>query len=465
MPNDPYQIGEDNSGITLVLADRGTSVAVLHKDTHVSGGTDEIRAATISLNGLMTAAHATKLANIAENADVTTAANIATAFNGLSSDTPLDADTLVFRDASASNALKTVTLTNFATYLGGSLVKISGTQSITGTKTFSSVVLTTADINGGTIDNCTIPFSTNTFTGELAVARGGTGLASYSVGSLLYASGSTTLSGLAAVATGNVLLSGGLTTAPAWGKVGLATHVDGTLPIARGGTGASTLGTGVIKSNGTVLSSSAVDLTSAEVTGALPVTKGGTGVATLTAGVVRANGTSAFATGTVSLTSEVSGVLPIANGGTSFSQLSYGQMSSQTVADLIGPLDPTGFEKLVMNTTLGSPSANFTSADNSSTLTYTGTQTRNFLVYASLDIAGDVVGDVFAIRIAKNGSTILATECQATTAGKSGSAYLAKLVTSWIISLSATDTLELFVASPSSSDGTPQRMRLIATPV
>ena len=65
---------------------------------------------------------------------------------------------------------------------------------------------------------------------------GGTGLTSYTTGDLLYASSATTLDKLADVATGNTLLSGGVGVAPAWGKVGLTTHVSGTLPTANGGT-------------------------------------------------------------------------------------------------------------------------------------------------------------------------------------------------------------------------------------
>lgn len=53
----------------------------------------------------------------------------------------------------------------------------------------------------------------------VSVANGGTGLASYAVGDLLYASASDTLSKLADVATGNALLSGGVGTAPNWGKI------------------------------------------------------------------------------------------------------------------------------------------------------------------------------------------------------------------------------------------------------
>lgn len=86
--------------------------------------------------------------------------------------------------------------------------------------------------------------------GTLAVANGGTNITSYTVGDLVYANGSTSLAKLTAVATGNVLISGGASTAPSWGKVGLTTHVSGTLSVANGGTGATTL-SGILKGNGT----------------------------------------------------------------------------------------------------------------------------------------------------------------------------------------------------------------------
>ncbi len=65
---------------------------------------------------------------------------------------------------------------------------------------------------------------------------GGTGLTSFAVGDLIYADTTTTLAKLADVATGNALISGGVGVAPSWGKIGLTTHVSGTLPIANGGT-------------------------------------------------------------------------------------------------------------------------------------------------------------------------------------------------------------------------------------
>jgi hypothetical protein len=83
------------------------------------------------------------------------------------------------------------------------------------------------------------------WTGQLAATRGGTGFDSYAVGDLLYADTTTTLAKLADVATGNALISGGVGVAPSWGKIGLTTHVSGTLPVANGGTGITSFGTGV----------------------------------------------------------------------------------------------------------------------------------------------------------------------------------------------------------------------------
>jgi hypothetical protein len=59
-------------------------------------------------------------------------------------------------------------------------------------------------------------FANLTLTNPLAPASGGTGIASYAVGDLLYASGATTLSKLADVAALSFLQSGGVGVAPAW---------------------------------------------------------------------------------------------------------------------------------------------------------------------------------------------------------------------------------------------------------
>lgn len=83
---------------------------------------------------------------------------------------------------------------------------------------------------------------TITLSGTLVPANGGTGQTSYTTGDILYASGASALSKLAGVATGNVLISGGVSTAPSWAKVGLASHVSGTLAVGNGGTGLTAIG-------------------------------------------------------------------------------------------------------------------------------------------------------------------------------------------------------------------------------
>jgi hypothetical protein len=107
----------------------------------------------------------------------------------------------------------------------------------------------------------------------VAVNRGGTGLASYTLGDIIYASGTTTLASLADVATGNALISGGIGAAPSYGKIGLTTHVSGILPVANGGTGASTLtANNVVLGNGT----SAVQFVAPSTSGYVLVSNGTT---------------------------------------------------------------------------------------------------------------------------------------------------------------------------------------------
>ena len=104
----------------------------------------------------------------------------------------------------------------------------------TGRTIQTNLGLTTAASFNGSID------VTPGVTGVLSVANGGTGLSSYAIGDLIQATGATTLSRLASVSTGNVLLSGGANTVSSWGKVGLTTHVTGTLPVSNGGTNTAT---------------------------------------------------------------------------------------------------------------------------------------------------------------------------------------------------------------------------------
>jgi hypothetical protein len=153
-------------------------------------------------------------------------------------------------------------------------------------------------------------------TGLLSVIRGGTGITSYTIGDILYASNTTLLSKLPAVASGNALITNGVGAAPSYGKIGLTTHVSGTLPVGNGGTGATTL-TGVIKGNGTsAFTASNVNLAS-EVTGTLPAANGGTGVTSLGANIPTFLQTPSSANLAAAVTDETgSGALVFANSPT-----------------------------------------------------------------------------------------------------------------------------------------------------
>jgi hypothetical protein len=77
----------------------------------------------------------------------------------------------------------------------------------------------------------TSPIMLNATSGELTlstvpVASGGTNVTSYTTGDMLYASGTTALSKLAAVAIGSVLTSAGTSTAPAWSSAPQITSIN-----------------------------------------------------------------------------------------------------------------------------------------------------------------------------------------------------------------------------------------------
>ena len=126
----------------------------------------------------------------------------------------------------------------------------------------------------------------------IGVAYGATGIASYAVGDLIQASGATTLASLAAVATGNALISGGVGVISSWGKIGLTTHVSGILPTANGGSGIAyfTAAGPTVARVYTFPDAACSILTS---NAAVTVAQGGSGAATLT-GLLQGNGTSAF---------------------------------------------------------------------------------------------------------------------------------------------------------------------------
>jgi len=151
---------------------------------------------------------------------------------------------------SVSSATGNVTVSNT-----GVLSAIAGTgisvSSPTGNVTFANTGVLSFSSGTTGLTPSTATTGAVTLAGTLISVNGGTGQASYAIGDLLYADTTTTLAKLPDVATGNALISGGISTAPSWGKIGLTTHVSGVLPIANGGTNSSATPTAYGVSYGT----------------------------------------------------------------------------------------------------------------------------------------------------------------------------------------------------------------------
>lgn len=190
--------------------------------------------------------------------------------------------------------------------------------------------------NVSNVDITTWPGTTNITTlgtittgtwqaGVVQPSYGGTGLSSYTAGDLLYASGTSTIAKLADTILGFALISGGVGIAPAWGKIGLTTHISGTLAVGNGGTGLTGGTSGGVPyfSGASTLASSAVlsanQLVLGGGAGTAPATLGSLGTSTQ---VLHGNAAGAPTWGAVSLTADVSGTLPVANGGTGVTSLS-----------------------------------------------------------------------------------------------------------------------------------------------
>lgn len=305
----PYIVNNGTNGTITVKTDAGTGIAVpagktmwvynngtnvvdavthltsLTLDTALAvaqGGTGSNTAAGARTNlGLGTMATQANSSVTITGGSVTGITDLAVADGGTGASTAADARTNLGAAASGTNTDITTMNPTGGLQVGAPTGGAKGTGTINATGLFvngAAVGVGSGSVSSVNASGGTTGFSfsggpittsgTLTMSGTLIAANGGTGQTSYAVGDLLYASTTSALSKLAGVATGNALISSGVNTAPAWGKVGLTTHVSGTLPIANGGTGSTSTTYCNLQSN---------------ITGVLPVANGGTGANTAAA--------------------------------------------------------------------------------------------------------------------------------------------------------------------------------------
>lgn len=201
----------------------------------------------------------------------------------------------------------------------GSALVLAGSGSGTVTQ-FAQATAGTPTITWGTSSGTPAvtasgPLAIATATGNITCATcattAGASIPAVATGDLLYGSATNVLSALADVATGNVLISGGVLTAPSWGKVtssalnittttctnqfltaisaaGTATCTTDTLASAQHANQGTT--TTVLHGNASGNPSWAAVSLTADVTNTLPVANGGTGITAFGTGVATALG-------------------------------------------------------------------------------------------------------------------------------------------------------------------------------
>lgn len=159
---------------------------------------------------------------------------------------PLDADL---------SSIAALTTTAF----GRGLLTEASAATLKGTLTLNLVENTALSTWAGSASITTLgTIATGVWSGTaITAAKGGTGQTSYTTGDLLYASGATALSKLAAVATGSVLVSAGTGTAPAWSVSPTltslqATNIGNVTPGAAAFTTISTTGAAALGGTATV---------------------------------------------------------------------------------------------------------------------------------------------------------------------------------------------------------------------
>lgn len=180
--------------------------------------------------------------------------------------------------------------------IGGNLEVTSGTGN-------TGKVLT-ASTDGAVATWQTLDIST--LTGVLSVAKGGTGASTLPANQLLVGNGTNAVT---AVANADGVLIGSASGAPTFGKVNLASHVSGVLPLANGGTGVANDNPASITIGNVTLNASEASAVTLPVTGTLATLDG---VETLTNKTISA--VTVAVSDTTDATSAATGALTVAGG-------------------------------------------------------------------------------------------------------------------------------------------------------
>jgi len=214
---------------------------------------------------------------------------------------------------SITNGSGTITIAATGGGGSGTVTSVGGTGTVNGI-TLTGTVTTSGNLTlGGALTGVDL---TTQVTGTLPVGNGGTGITTGTSGGVPYFSGSTTIASSAVLAANALVIGGGAGVAP-------STTTTGTGVIVALGTNVGTAGALVVNggvlgtpSSGTLTSCTGLPL-STGVTGTLPVANGGTGITSFGTGVATWLGTPSSANLAAAVTDETgSGALVFATSPT-----------------------------------------------------------------------------------------------------------------------------------------------------